>query len=151
VTSSGTTTQTRNLVTCPNCGKKNRVLATAPGIPRCGNCHNPLPWIVAADDDSFPDIADNATIPVLVDMWAPWCGPCRAVTPVLEKLARELAGRVKLVKVNADDAPRTGERFLVRGIPTLVLLHHGHEIDRQVGAAPADVLRKWLQDALQDL
>jgi thioredoxin 2 len=110
-----------------------------------------LPWIVAADDDSFPDIADNATIPVLVDVWAPWCGPCRAVTPVLEELARELAGRVKLVKVNADEAPRTSERFLVRGIPTLVFLDHGQEIDRQVGAAPADVLRKWLKHALQEL
>lgn len=143
------TTQTPNLVTCPNCGKKNRVPTTPPGAPRCGSCHNSLPWIVAADDDSFPGIADNATIPVLVDIWAPWCGPCRAVTPVLERLARDLAGRVKLVKVNADEAARTSERFFVRGIPTLVLLEHGKEIGRQVGAAPADALRKWLQDALQ--
>jgi thioredoxin 2 len=71
------------------------------------------------------------------------------VTPVLERLARDLAGRVKLVKVNADEAARTSERFFVRGIPTLVLLEHGKEIGRQVGAAPADALRKWLQDALQ--
>jgi thioredoxin 2 len=151
MTSSGTATQTSSIITCPNCGKKNRMLTAAVGLPRCGNCHQPLPWIVAADDDSFPDVADAATMPVLVDVWAPWCGPCRVVTPVLEQLAKEFAGRIKLVKVNADDAPRTSERFLVRGIPTLVVLNHGQEIARQVGAAPADVLRKWLEESLKEL
>jgi thioredoxin 2 len=144
-------TETSNIITCPNCGKKNRILTSAPGVPRCGNCHQPLPWIVSANDDTFPDIADNATMPVLVDVWAPWCGPCRMVTPLLEALAQEFAGRVKLVKVNADEAPRTSERFLVRGIPTLLVLHHGQEVERQVGAAPAGVLRKWLENSLREL
>jgi thioredoxin 2 len=138
------------VVTCPNCQHRNRVPAAAQGSPRCGNCHKPLPWIVDAADNDFAEVVEQSTIPVLVDLWAPWCGPCRMVSPVLEQLATEKAGEVKLVKVNADEAPRTSERLLVRGIPTLVLLNHGQEIDRQVGAASADVLRKWLQAALPD-
>jgi thioredoxin 2 len=151
MTTSSTSTATSSIIECPNCGKKNRVLPSAPGVPRCGNCHKPLPWIVDADDDTFPDIADAATMPVVVDIWAPWCGPCRMVTPILEQLAREFAGRIKLVKVNADEARRTAERFLIRGIPTLLVLSHGQEVARQVGAAPADVLHKWLDESLREL
>ena len=84
-------------------------------------------------------------MPVVVDLWAPWCGPCRVVGPALEQLARDLAGKVKLVKVNVDEAPGVQRRFAVRGIPTLVVLRAGEEIGRKVGAAPLADLRSWLQ------
>src|SRR4051794_23218977 len=96
-----------NIVVCPNCGRKNRVPNAARGTPHCSNCHQPLPWIVEATDDDFGALVDEATLPVLVDLWAPWCGPCRMVSPVLENMAREFAGRVKLVKVNVDASPAT--------------------------------------------
>jgi thioredoxin 2 len=137
-----------DLIRCPNCGRRNRVPAVAAGTPRCGNCHRPLPWIVAAGDDTFAQLAERATVPVLVDLWAPWCGPCRMVSPVLGELAAELAGRIKLVKVNVDESPQVQRRFGVQSIPTLLVLRDGTEIARQVGAAPAPRLRAWLNEAL---
>jgi thioredoxin 2 len=133
---------------CPNCGTKNRVPAAADGAPHCGNCQNPLPWVVDTSDADFVAVADKSSIPVLVDVWAPWCGPCRMVSPALEQLATELAGRLKLVKINADEAPEVSRRFEVQAIPTLVLMHHGHMVDKQVGAAPAPALRTWLTEHL---
>jgi thioredoxin 2 len=139
---------TSRVVVCPKCDARNRVAAAATGVPRCGRCHSPLPWIVDASDRDFASIADESTVPVLVDVWAPWCGPCRMVSPALEQLAGELAGRLKLVKVNADEAPEVSRRFEVQAIPTLVLLDKGEIIDRQIGAAPAPALRSWLEDRL---
>ncbi len=136
------------IVKCENCGKKNRVPAAAKGIPRCANCHQPLPWIAEADDDTFADVVEEATIPVLLDLWAPWCGPCRMVSPALEQLAREYAGTVKLVKINVDAAPKIAQRFAVRAVPTLMVIRGTQVIARQAGAAPAAVLRTWLDDAL---
>jgi thioredoxin 2 len=137
------------VVECHHCGRKNRVPAAASGVPRCGNCHQPLPWIVAASDDEFTDVVDHATIPVLVDLWAPWCGPCRMVSPALEQLARDLAGTIKLVKIDVDTAPKTAERFTVQAVPTLLILDHGRVIARQAGAAPTHVLRQWIDEALK--
>ena len=139
---------TATVVTCNNCGKRNRVSAVGDGLPRCGNCHRALPWMADADDSSFAEVAEAAHLPVLVDLWAPWCGPCRTVSPVLETLARERAGQLKLVKVNSDVAPAVSRRFEVQAIPTLVLMRDGQVIDRQVGAAPAAVLRSWLDRSL---
>ena len=136
------------IVGCPNCGTKNRVPAARNGVPKCGKCGNPLPWIVDATDDSFNDVADNATIPVLVDLWAPWCGPCRMVSPALEALARSEAGRFKLVKVDVDRSPALARRFEVQGIPTLIVLHDGQVVASRTGAAGAATLRAWLDDAI---
>jgi thioredoxin 2 len=137
------------LVTCPNCGRRNRVPAAAAGIPRCGNCHQPLPWIADATDDTFAEVAEAATIPVVVDMWAPWCGPCRMVSPALAQVATDLAGRIKLVKVNVDGSPKLQQRFSVQAIPTLLLLRNGQVVSRRTGAAPAAGLRAWVTEAIQ--
>ena len=139
-----------SVVACPNCGKKNRVPAAARGKPRCSNCHESLPWIVESDDAGFAEVAQQATLPVLIDLWAPWCGPCRMVSPVLESLAQRFAGRVKLVKINVDESPAVAQRFGVQGIPTLLVLRGGDVVAQQVGAAPEQVLGPWLEQALDD-
>ena len=136
------------VVACPSCGKKNRVPAAVSGVPQCASCHAPLPWLSEANDVDYAAVVEGSSLPVLVDLWAPWCGPCKMVSPVLEALARSHAGKVKLVKINVDIAPRTAERFGVQGIPTLLVLHRGEVIARQTGAAPEHVLRPWLDDAL---
>jgi len=140
----------RTVVTCPHCGRRNRVPSVADGVPRCGNCHNSLPWIAEAGDDDFAAIAERASIPVLVDFWAPWCGPCRMVSPALEQLATERAGVIKLVKVDVDRAPALGQRFQIQAVPTLLVLRGGEVAARQAGAAPVAVLRRWLDDALTE-
>ncbi len=142
----GTTATT--IVRCQDCGTKNRVPADRKGVAQCGKCHGPLPWIADADDATFAQVVDAASIPVLVDLWAPWCGPCRMVSPALEQLALAYRGRVKLVKVNVDGSPELSRRFAVQGIPTLLLLSGGEVIARQTGAAPEPALRAWLDDAL---
>jgi thioredoxin 2 len=136
-------------VTCPNCGKRNRVPAAADSIPKCGNCHQPLPWIVDAGDDDFAQVAEQSPVPVLVDMWATWCGPCRMVSPALERIATDRRGRLKLVKVDVDASPRLSQRFEVRAVPTLMVLRDGDVLARQPGAAPEPALRSWLDQALQ--
>jgi thioredoxin 2 len=137
------------LVTCPSCGRKNRVPAAAAGVPRCGNCHQPLPWIADAGDDSFAEVAEAASLPVVVDLWAPWCGPCRMVSPALAQVATDLRGRIKLVKVNVDDSPKIQQRFAVQAIPTLLVLRQGEVVARQAGAAPAARLRAWIEEAIK--
>ena len=136
------------VIRCVQCGQANRVPGAAAGTPRCGTCHQPLPWIADADDATFGDVADAATVPVIVDLWAPWCGPCRAVSPALEQLARDLAGRVKLVKVNVDTSPQISQRFKAQAIPTLLVLRRGQVAARQTGAAPLAALRAWVDKAL---
>ncbi|CAN7294298.1 thioredoxin [Arthrobacter sp. LjRoot14] len=136
------------LIRCPGCGKTNRIPATAPGRPRCGNCSHDLPWIVDAGDLDFKHIAEESTVPALIDFWAEWCGPCRLVSPVLDQLATEKAGRIKLVKVDVDHAPGLSARFAVQAIPTLMVIVGGIVIARQAGAAPAATLRTWLEHAL---
>jgi thioredoxin 2 len=140
-----------NVITCPNCTSRNRVPKDATGIPKCGNCHQPLPWIVDADDTDFEAVADRATLPVLVDLWATWCGPCRAVSPALERLAKDRASRIKLVKVDIDKSPRMARRFAVQAVPTLVVLYKGDIVAEQTGAAPVNVLAEWLDLALASI
>src|SRR3569833_376435 len=138
------------IVQCPHCGRKNRLPAAAGGVPSCGNCHQPLPWVVDAGDDDFIEVAERAGVMVLVDMWATWCGPCRQVSPALEQVARELAGKVKLVKVDVDKAPKLSERISVQAVPTLLLLRDGQVKARQSGAAPARLRRQWVDEALRN-
>ncbi|MEU1622959.1 thioredoxin [Streptomyces sp. NPDC005722] len=135
--------------TCPNCGRTNRIPVAAEGRPNCGHCKQPLPWIVDAGDDDFAEVADNAAQPVLVDLWATWCGPCRMVSPALEQVARDLAGRIKLVKVDVDKNPQLSQRFAVQAVPTLLVLDQGETVARQAGAAPAHVLRSWVEQAMK--
>ena len=137
-----------DLVRCPNCGRRNRVPATSSGTPRCGNCHRPLPWIVTAGESGFAEVAEKASVPVLVDLWAPWCGPCRMLSPVLERLATEKAGQIKLVKVNVDESPALQRRFGVQSIPTILILRDGQIVARQLGAVPLDALRAWVENSL---
>jgi thioredoxin 2 len=147
---SETSVRSTSVVVCPNCDRRNRVAAVAEGVPTCGNCGAGLPWIATADDHDFADVAEQSGTPVLVDLWAPWCLPCRMVSPALEQLARELTGRVKLVKVNLDEAPQLSQRFEVQAVPTLLLMNGGRVVARHVGAAPAGALRSWLEHGLAD-
>ena len=132
------------IITCLNCDTKNRVRPRAQGIPRCSVCHAALPWIIETDTDGF-DEEIVASVPVLVDFWAPWCGPCRMVSPAVEAQARERAGQLKVVKLNIDEAPAIAARYGVQGIPLLIVIKNGQEADRLVGAAPPAQLRAMLE------
>lgn len=135
-------------VRCPHCGRTNRVPAVAPGRPKCGNCHQLLPWIVTAGDQDFADIAGKVDVFVLIDLWATWCRPCQMVSPALERLATEFAGRIKLVKVDVDSSPAVAARFEVRAVPTLLVMRGGDVVARQAGAPPMSELRHWLTSAI---
>jgi thioredoxin 2 len=136
------------IVACPHCGKKNRVRPSAEGIPRCGNCHNPLPWLADATADTF-DAELNASVPVVVDFWAPWCGPCRMIAPSLESQARKHAGELKVVRLNVDEAPELSQRYSVQGIPLLVIFRDGQELARLVGAVPERQIEAWIEPHLK--
>jgi thioredoxin 2 len=139
------------LMTCSSCGAKNRVplKKVQDGLePICGRCKKPLsasPHPVTVTDANFNEEVAHSPLPVLLDMWAPWCGPCRMIAPTIEQLAGELAGRVKVAKLNTDENPVTGSRFNVRSIPTLLVLKDGREIDRLVGAMPKQEILRRLQ------
>lgn len=146
--SSAANASAARLVRCSSCGKTNRLPVAAEGSPRCGHCKAPLPWIVDATDRDFAEIADQARLPVLVDLWATWCAPCRMVSPALEEVAAEFAGRLKLVKVDVDASPAVARRFAVQAVPTLLVLEHGEVLARQAGAAPSRILRDWVDTVL---
>jgi thioredoxin 2 len=131
---------------CPSCGTKNRVPVASTGRPQCASCHTPLPWLVDAGDADLAAALDTGYL-VLVDLWAPWCAPCRMVAPVLERLAARYVGTVKVVKVNVDDNPQAAARFDARSIPTLAMVRNGETVARIVGAQPEPVLAQRI-DAL---
>ena len=141
----GTTSQ---VVACTACGRRNRVPVSATGRPRCAACHADLPWVVDVSAAEFTAAVERSDLPVLVDVWAPWCGPCRQVSPVVEQLGRDLAGRLKVAKVNSDHAPEVAARHRISGIPTLLLYADGREVSRVVGARPAGELRRWVTENL---
>ena len=132
-----------SIVTCPSCGKRARVRSHPSAIPRCAGCHVPLPWSVEADESDFAE-ETRAAVPVVVDFWAPWCGPCRQIAPVLERMAERHAGRLKVVRVNVDENPSLAQRYRAMSIPLLVVMSGGREVDRIVGALPAPSLESRL-------
>jgi thioredoxin 2 len=140
------------LIRCTHCGASNRVPQDklAQGLtPKCGQCKAPLAaGPVTVTDASFAAEVERSPLPVLVDAWAPWCGPCRIVGPIVDELATELAGKVRVAKLNVDDNPGTAARFDVRSIPTLLVMVNGREVDRIVGALPKAAIQQRLAQAL---
>lgn len=135
------------IITCPSCSARNRVGPVVSGFPRCPKCKSPLPWLVNADGETFAD-ETSSSVPVVVDFWAAWCGPCRMISPVLEDLARSHAGHLKVVKVDVDANPALAQRFGAQSIPLLVVIRDGHEVDRIVGALPRAALEQRLAPVL---
>lgn len=139
------------LIHCPSCGATNRVPRArlqSGDQPICGRCKTPLAAStnpVTVTDENFGSEVEAAQLPVLLDLWAAWCGPCRTIAPVIAELATEMAGRVKVGKLNVDENPQTAARFGVRSIPTLLILKNGREADRLVGALPKQEILRRLQ------
>jgi thioredoxin 2 len=133
---------------CASCGTTNRIpRRRLTDDPKCGKCgHKVFPRApVAVSDARYKAEIDDCPLPVLIDFWAPWCGPCRAVGPVLEEIAAERAGRLKIAKINVDENPSSAARFGVRSIPTMVLLRGPLHLDQLSGALPKEELDRWLE------
>lgn len=141
------------VVTCQNCGQKNRVSFERLDKPaRCGQCKQDLeatraPLEVSSSAD-FDRVVSASSVPVVVDYWAPWCGPCRMVAPELEKVAQRSDGRYVIVKVNTDALSDVGERFGIRSIPTLAVFAGGREVTRTAGARPAADIEAFITAAI---
>ncbi len=142
------------IIECPTCGANNRIPTDKLSngvVPVCGNCKKPLPLTarpVVVTDATFSAEVERSPIPVLLDLWAPWCGPCQMIAPALDQLATELTGRVRIAKLNVDENPVTSDRFQVRSIPCLLILQNGREVDRIVGAQPKTEIAKRLSRAV---
>jgi thioredoxin len=138
------------IVSCPKCGAKNRVDDRAGSMrPVCGRCGTALPATgsaspITATDANFGDVVLAASAPVLLDCWAPWCGPCRMLTPTIDALAAESDGKYIVAKLNTDENPSTASSFNISSIPTLLIFHHGKLVDRLVGLQPKGVIASKL-------
>lgn len=137
--------------TCPSCGQKNRVSAAhLTSTVQCGKCHTPLGVVaqpIEADPALFDDVRQNASVPVLVDFWAAWCGPCRAAAPEISKLAEEMAGRAIVLKVDTERFPELSARYNVQSIPNFVVLLKGKVAFQQPGLVSRSEMRRWLEAA----
>lgn len=135
-------------VVCAHCGATNRIPAERLGDdPSCGRCGQALldGRPIELSDADFERVVAASDLPVVVDFWAPWCGPCQQMAPQFAQAAGALKGRALLVKVNSDDSPQTAARFGIRSIPTLVKLDHGREVARVAGARPAGQIVQFAQ------
>jgi thioredoxin 2 len=135
------------VIACPSCGTKNRLPVASTGLPHCASCRADLPWVVDAGDADF-DAAIAAKPLVLVDLWADWCPPCKMIAPILEGLSRDLAGKLKVVKVDVDRSPVISQRYDARSIPLLLLIDDGKVVDTIVGALPKLAFRRRIDAAL---
>lgn len=140
------------LIRCANCGALNRVPLEKlqQGLePVCGRCKSPLPIKpVTVTDATFSSEVESSPLPVLIDLWAPWCGPCRMIAPVIDQLASEMAGRIRVAKLNIDENPLTAQRFRIQSIPALLLLKDGREMDRIVGVQPKPEIVRRVERAI---
>lgn len=142
---------TSSVVTCPHCHKKNRVpAARLSEQPRCGVCKEPLfvGRVLPLTASRF-EAHVQADLPLLVDFWAPWCGPCRQFAPLFEKVAQHEEPLLRCAKINTEDESALASRFAIRSIPTLILFKSGHELARVSGALPPNELARWIQQHLQ--
>ena len=142
------------IIKCDKCGTKNRIPAGRVNEgPVCGRCRSPLKAApqgipINITDQTFNQEVKSSPGVVIVDCWAPWCGPCRMVAPVLEQIAAEYSGRVKVAKLNVDENPMTSSKYRIQSIPTMLIFKNGNQVDRMVGALPRQEIERHLLTAL---
>jgi len=138
-------------VVCPECNATNRIPQASEGKEiNCGRCHRPLFGAApkSLDATGFQAQISKSQVPVVVDFWAPWCGPCRAMAPVFEQVSAQMGARARFIKVNTEEQPALASRYGIQSIPTLAIFRDGSEIARCSGAMPAGDLQRWLQSVL---
>jgi thioredoxin 2 len=138
---------------CKVCGSKNRVPARhLAHTGRCGSCKSPLPPLsesLDVDENAFADIVREADVPILVDFWAPWCGPCKVSAPEVQELARETSGKALVLKVNTEEHPGLAARFKVQSIPNFVVLRDGRVVSQRPGWPGRAEMRRWFEEAMR--
>lgn len=141
------------VIACPNCGRRNRIhYEQLNKAIRCGNCKKDIPGVNVPMDvqaeELFNTFLVSSALPVLVDFWAPWCGPCKMVAPEFQKVAADSTGKLIVAKVNTEEQPGLAQRFGISAIPTMILFEGGHEIAREAGARPASAIQAFVRQAL---